>query len=103
MFGGCRFALRVADDAAARFLMSEASSPGSVGMDRQAEESTLGVRRRSKGGLRLRRDRPSDRELDARVRQVVIDAKAAGTLGPRSPWLGSDPAIDDAWARGATR
>jgi hypothetical protein len=61
------------------------------------------VGRRSKGGLKLRRVPPSDLELDARVRQVVIDAKRAGTLGPRSPWVGTDPALDDAWARGAKR
>ncbi len=43
----------------------------------------------------------TDLALDARVRQVVVAAKRAGTLGAGSPWVRTDPLDDEAWARAA--
>ena len=37
---------------------------------------------------------------DLALRQVVINAKRAGTLGEGSRWLYLDPTDDDAWSPG---
>ena len=68
-----------------------------VERDRRSDEEQH-ARRRARGGLVLKRARPADLELDAKVRRVVIEAKRAGTLGAGSPWRGLDPMDDETWA-----
>jgi len=68
-----------------------------VERDRRSDEEQH-ARRRARGGLVLKRARPADLELEAKVRRVVIEAKRAGTLGVGSPWRGLDPMDDETWA-----
>ncbi len=72
-----------------------------VERDRRSDDQQP-VRRRAKGGIVLKRARPADMELDAKVRLVVIEAKRAGTLGAGSPWRGLDPMDDETWSAAQT-
>jgi hypothetical protein len=72
-----------------------------VERDRRSDEEQH-AKRRARRGIVLKRARPADLELDAKVRRVVIDAKRAGTLGASSPWRGLDPMDDETWAAART-
>jgi hypothetical protein len=56
--------------------------------------------RKSRKRIVLKGRRSPDQTADLALRQVVINAKRAGTLGEGSRWRYLDPTDDDAWSQG---